>query len=75
MSEGEFAPFIEGMIMAAEHGVLMLKPCPFCDSTELEPSEITDTAFTVYCNKCHSSGPEGVTMEEAIRKWNRRVNE
>lgn len=50
-----------------------LKECPFCGNEEVEMLEFTDTAFVICCPKCYTTGPQGTTEDEAIEKWNRRV--
>lgn len=52
----------------------VLKPCPFCGNEEVEMLECVGTSI-MCCPKCYTTGPEGNTVEEAIEKWNRRVNE
>lgn len=51
-----------------------LKPCPFCQSGNVQAFDIGDT-FILYCNDCCATGPEADTREGAIEKWNRRVGE
>ena len=51
-----------------------LKPCPFCQSEDIRAFDIGKT-FVLYCHDCCSSGPEAGTLDEAIERWNRRVNE
>ncbi|MBQ7701551.1 MAG: Lar family restriction alleviation protein [Candidatus Methanomethylophilaceae archaeon] len=58
--------------MAEEHDRKILKPCPFCQSDNIQAFDIGRT-FVLYCYECCSSGPEGKTLEDAIEKWNRRV--
>jgi len=60
-----------------------LKPCPFCG--DVEGLTIDDGMvdcryheYHVYCESCETEGPianEERTKEEAIQKWNTRVEE
>ena len=80
MTEGEFAPFIEGLIRAEEHDRKLLKPCPFCGSVEIHTYEPTmyemGNDASVNCeNPICEAEVRGRTLKEAISKWNRRVNE
>lgn len=76
MTEGEFAPFIEGLIRAEEHDRKLLKPCPFCGSDAVFKSRNTtkDLNPRVECTKC-TCIVLGVSEDDAIESWNRRVNE
>ena len=51
-----------------------LKPCPFCQSEDIQAFDIGET-FILYCNDCCASGPEADTLEDAVEKWNRRMVE
>jgi Lar family restriction alleviation protein len=62
------------------------KPCPFCGSTDLDPSGgDQDAEHWIVCNACGAQGPyatigcrdpdeEEVDLEsEAVELWNKRV--
>lgn len=57
----------------------MLKPCPFCGSTDVKMSESTnyrDYAFRgVYCCNCGMFCMAGGNDENRVKMWNRRVKE
>lgn len=69
MTEGEFAPFIEGLIRAEEHDRKLLKPCPCCGSTKIHVVAPDDGC---YCWECGLTMPNRPNWRE---RWNRRVNE
>ena len=81
MGEGEFAPFIEGLIMAEEHDDEILRPCPFCGA----PAEYTQYSYDhpsapctyhlVRCTKCCAKVETTTTTADAMGQWNRRVKE
>lgn len=77
MSKGEFAPFIEGLVRATE---LVLKPCPFCGSVDINTYEPTiyevGNDASVRCQD-PSCGVEvrAPTLKMAVAKWNRRAKE
>lgn len=55
-----------------------LKPCPFCGGE----AETGKTVFGlraglifVFCKKCYASSLDYKTEKEAIKVWNRRVND
>lgn len=58
-----------------------LKPCPFCGGK----AKITDTNtedkqhfYYIQCTKCGAAacfGNESETKKDAIKAWNRRINE
>ena len=60
-----------------------LAPCPFCGSAEdLEVCEygvicdsLSGQSYYVGCNNCNCAGPDGETKREAVKKWNKRVND
>ena len=45
-----------------------LKPCPFCGS-----SAVALVGLEVRCGNCTAVGPFGVTGEQAVKRWNERV--
>jgi Lar family restriction alleviation protein len=65
-----------------------LLPCPFCGSEELTVSSMKKPlggtvgvlkfdaywAFNTYCS-CGARGTEGFTEEEAVKKWNKRIEQ
>lgn len=80
MTEGEFAPFIEGLIRAEEHDRKLLKSCPFCNAHDNDVYvdefwERYNNPYFVSCDKCGACGPYADTKEKAIENWNRRVKE
>lgn len=72
MTEGEFAPFIEGLIRAEEHNRKLLKPCPFCGGEA--KIGIGMGEYWVMCTNCEASSGMS-TVNGAIELWNRRVEE
>lgn len=52
-----------------------LKPCPFCGGTNLTIINVYGEEYYVDCSTCTTCGPGGETEEEAIKAWNRRVEE
>ena len=51
-----------------------LKSCPICGA-KARSHEAFDSTWVVQCSKCHLTSPHKSTREEAIRFWNRRVND
>jgi hypothetical protein len=52
-------------------------PCPFCksDGDILEMRIESEFHFCrVFCRECGTYGPYGQTIEESLRRWNRRSN-
>lgn len=49
-----------------------LKPCPFCGGMNIHIWDISTP--WVSCNDCLANTACALTKEEAIRIWNRRVN-
>jgi len=55
------------------------KDCPFCERSELVPSDevIHNGAqhiFFVICGGCGTRGPWGGNDSEAVKKWNHRIS-
>lgn len=48
-----------------------LKPCPFCESTEIYTQPMTTTWWIATCAKCTAT-IEADSEEEAIAAWNKR---
>jgi len=48
---------------------MMIKPCPYCNNTEIE---IQYGSFTcaVHCLRCNRYGPARTSEEESISEWN-----
>ena len=69
MTEGEFAPFVEGLVRAAE---LVLKPCPICkgEVRYYEYGRIGGFGFEVECPHCHLSMTDA-DENRLIARWNR----
>lgn len=49
-----------------------LKPCPWCQSTNIEIWRTNLGKAFVNCNNCLGSGPYASKETEAIAAWNRR---
>lgn len=49
-----------------------LEPCPFCGWTEPLASGC-GTFGKVQCKRCNASVKSGISVDEAVDKWNRRV--
>lgn len=49
--------------------------CPFCAASPGEPEPISAGGgqWAIPCLKCGTSGPPGLTPEEARQLWNRRA--
>ncbi len=48
--------------------MLVLKPCPFCGSTQ-----VAMVFGVVRCGQCSCSGPSALTEKQAAIRWNERV--
>ena len=76
MTEGEFAPFIEGLIAAEEADRITLLKCPFCGSNDVKFDE-RDEGLGVLCRNCGVWATSGWfyirNPEDAIELWNKRV--
>lgn len=48
------------------------RPCPFCGGEELELRAVIFRQWNVHCldNACRCKGPDGLTPDDAIIKWN-----
>lgn len=46
-----------------------LTPCPFCGSKDIR----VWSEFAA-CKQCGTWGPKAISMEDAIRLWNRRAD-
>lgn len=46
-----------------------LLPCPFCAGEVTAP---TTVPFQVTCSHCGATGPEALTLQRAVEKWNVR---
>ena len=77
MTEGEFAPFIEGLIAAKVADEMEPKKCPFCGCDRLMTWHAghRDLPWAAQCMGCMAEGPWAKTEKEAIELWNRRVKE
>ena len=56
----------------AQFSFSQLKPCPFCGEVK-EINYVLDNKrenFYIFCNSCHSRGPEKKTCSEAFLAWN-----
>lgn len=51
----------------------ILKPCPFCGGTPYFESR-RPGCFFVRCDACYAEGQVYLTLEEAARVWNDRVD-
>lgn len=55
-----------------------LKPCPFCGSSHVLAEDFEEFDMGMYwirCGDCGAGVSTKDTMEEAIKAWNRRVND
>lgn len=50
-----------------------LKPCPFCGCTEVF-IEDDDWGWVSYCEICDANISGCMTKEEAVIKWNKRID-
>ena len=53
-----------------------MKPCPFCDSKLLEICDALfdlDDSIVVRCTECDAEGPHAQSNEDAVKKWDDRV--
>lgn len=48
--------------------------CPFCGEPEASIDEVKPRRFALVCEDCGAIGPEADTQEEAVTRWNARVN-
>jgi hypothetical protein len=52
--------------------------CPFCQSTSVQGCRLCDQEgnpvdeFQLECMLCGATGPRGVSLAEATRRWNQR---
>lgn len=57
-----------------ESWVREVERCPFCFMSEHELLYFihpdNNPRFYVSCSRCHASGPECTTPNEAVKKWN-----
>jgi hypothetical protein len=59
-------------------GVPSFWTCPFCGAefgqpVELQPWDGGPNFWFVRCLTCNGAGPEGNTVNDAINKWNTRI--
>ena len=54
-----------------------LKPCPFCNGTNLSVDDISPRVWAVVCEDCDTIGPNPVAQdqERAVELWNKRPGE
>lgn len=56
-----------------------LKSCPFCgekhdtETDEVSFSTTTKGGFSVYCDRCETTGPIRTSKENAVFAWNDRA--
>ena len=51
-----------------------LERCPFCKATQAYLHIRRDPRYTqVRCGRCGAEGPEAMSVDEAIGKWNRNT--
>ena len=77
MTEGEFAPWVEGLIRAEEHDRKLL-PCPFCGSTDIEIRMDERDCCYIHCLICDAWVSTGIfepSYDEIVELWNKRVKE
>lgn len=55
-----------------------LKPCPFCGGKPFISAKLPyfgeEPTLAVVCEQCNASSKHKTDKEEAIKLWNRRVN-
>jgi len=57
-----------------------LKSCPFCGGKAKERSDFTYARLTgavlhfIVCERCGNRSQPGLSWDETIKKWNRRVD-
>lgn len=49
-----------------------LSDCPFCGSSALEEDRCGQSFFNICCTSCKAIGPDGSSVDVAMRLWNRR---
>ena len=52
-----------------------MKPCPFCNGTDLDVGNWNGCEITVRCVKCGAMGPEHDNENDAKLAWNNRPRE
>ena len=50
-----------------------LKPCPFCGNQEI--MLVANGMWACWCTKCFASSGYAISKEDAVKMWNRRVEE
>lgn len=66
-----FRSFSPGVVAVIQSELL---PCPFCGSTNLELSNLSEPDdYFVSCSNCEIQQIANYKREEAIRRWNKRV--
>jgi len=54
----------------------MLRPCPFCGSTDIGFFEHVFTGdHSVICRGCGGEGPRRMGRDGAVRLWNERLDD
>lgn len=66
---GYFASRFEKYI---EEKQIDLMSCPFCNSIDLTSNKLFESCW-VSCNNCETEGPISTNINEAKKKWNKRL--
>lgn len=51
----------------------VLKPCPFCGSSDIQKAARRDFPVFTECRQCYTTGPAKLTGREADTAWNQRA--
>jgi uncharacterized Zn finger protein len=49
--------------------MMMINPCPFCLTEDVEVVPLGHRRFSVLCNNCGACGPSASSHREAREKW------
>lgn len=56
-----------------------LKPCPFCGCNiikrKAEHTLLGNIYWSLLCKDCHCGTPGYIKFDDAVKAWNRRVND
>ncbi len=47
-----------------------LKPCPFCDATNVKVKCMEEFTYCGRCRQCDALGPDAPTLADAVTRWN-----
>ena len=51
------------------------KNCPFCGSSDVGLSKLSNGHYYVTCFECDTDGPIGSCNSEAVERWNERSDD